>query len=73
MKKSNVERNNGIDFFKGLAAISVIFIHTVFHSGNNYVPLNISCYALLFDVPVFMCISGITLKFNSSPVKKWMK
>lgn len=70
MKETSIKRNNGIDFFRGLAAISVIFIHTVFHSGNNYVPLNISCYSLLFDIPVFMCIAGMTLSFSKSYLSK---
>ena len=31
-------RNNYIDVLKGIAIISVVLIHTSFHSGNSYVP-----------------------------------
>lgn len=55
MKKRDVS----IDFWRGMAIISVILIHTVFHSGERYVPISIACISLLFDIPVFMFISGM--------------
>lgn len=55
-----MKRDKAIDFWRGLACISVIFIHTVFHSGDAYVPRSIACWSLLFDVPIFMLLAGMT-------------
>lgn len=35
---SNKQRNHYIDVLKGIAIISVVFMHTAFHSGSFYVP-----------------------------------
>ncbi len=56
-----------IDFAKGLATISVIFIHTVFWSGQFYVPSEVRILSLLFDVPLFYALSGLT---SSGKVEK---
>ena len=64
------KRNESIDFFRGLAAISVIFIHTVFHSGSSYVPSYIQNMSLFFDVPVFMFLSGMIFNYSKTPSKK---
>ena len=36
IKNTNKQRNHYVDVLKGIAIISVVFIHTVFHSGNAY-------------------------------------
>lgn len=57
-------RDDYIDFIRGLAVISVIFIHTVFWSGLSYTPVWIQNIALMFDVPIFFlmtgCVFGLT-------------
>ncbi len=63
-------RNHAIDFLRGLIAIHIIMIHTVFHSGSMYLDNSIQCWFLLFDVPIFLVISGMTYSFHSSPRKK---
>lgn len=63
-------RNYALDFFKGLLAIHVIMIHTVFHSGNSYVPQTISGWVLCLDIPIFVLISGILYSYHESPQKK---
>ncbi len=55
-----MKRDLYIDFAKGLATISVIFIHTVFWSGQFYVPSEVRVLSLLFDVVLFYALSGIT-------------
>lgn len=64
-----------LDFYRGLAAISVIFIHTAFHSGTSYVPEWFRNISLLLDVPFFFFLSGwsmriINEKNNSHHIKK---
>ena len=51
-------RDHCLDFLRGLAAISIIFIHTAYHSGDWYVPENVRTIALLLDVPFFMFLTG---------------
>lgn len=55
-----MRRDLYIDFSKGIATLSIIFIHTVFWSGQFYIPTEIRVLSLLFDVPVFFALSGIT-------------
>lgn len=55
-----MERDLYIDWAKGMATLSIIFIHTVFWSGQFYVPTEIRVLSLLFDVPLFFALSGIT-------------
>ena len=49
-----------IDFAKGLATLSIIFIHTAFWSGQYYIPAEVRILSLLFDVPLFYALSGLT-------------
>ncbi len=63
-------RNKTIDFLRGVIAIHIVMLHTVFHSGESYVPDNVQGWFLLFDVPIFLVISGMILSFNESPRKK---
>ena len=55
-----MNRDLYIDFAKGVATISIIFIHTVFWSGQLYIPTEMRVLSLLFDVPLFYALSGIT-------------
>lgn len=55
-----MKRDLYIDFAKGVATIAIIFIHTVFWSGQFYVPTEWRVISLLFDVPLFYALSGIT-------------
>ena len=59
------ERDLSLDFFRGIAAISVIFIHTVFWSGGSYVPEIFRTVALLVDVPFFIFLSGWSMNYSS--------
>lgn len=51
-------RNHYIDLLKGLAALNIVFIHTVFNSGFNYVPDWLRALSLAVDVPFFFFLSG---------------
>lgn len=57
-------RNVYLDFFRGCATISVMLIHTAFHSGASYVPYWFANITLLFDVPVFFFLAGWALQIN---------
>ncbi|MGY2080192.1 acyltransferase family protein [Modestobacter sp. SYSU DS0657] len=51
-------RNHYIDLLKGLAALNIVFIHTVFNSGVDYVPGWVRAASLAIDVPFFFFLSG---------------
>ena len=51
-------RNYNLDFYRGFAAIWIVFIHCCFWSGDGYVPLYVRSLSLFIDVPLFMFISG---------------
>lgn len=55
-----MQRDLYIDFAKGLATLSVIFIHTTFWSGQFYIPTEVRVFSLVFDVALFYALSGIT-------------
>lgn len=59
-----VKRDLYIDYAKGIATLSVIFIHTTFWSGQLYAPKEIRILSLLFDVPIFFVLSGLTSSGN---------
>ena len=59
-----MKRDLYIDFAKGLATLSVIFIHTTYWSGQYYVPGEVRIFSLLFDVVLFYALSGITSSGN---------
>ena len=61
------ERDVCLDFLRGVAAVSVVFIHTVFWSGGSYVPEIFRTLALLLDVPFFIFLSGWAASFSSRP------
>lgn len=56
------KRDFYIDNVRGLATLSVIFIHTVFWSGGLYVPDYMRNAALFFDVPIFFLLTGFVFK-----------
>lgn len=57
---ATLQRDLYIDFAKGFATLSVIFIHATFWSGQYYVPTEMRVLSLIFDVPLFYALSGIT-------------
>ncbi|OPB94283.1 acyltransferase family protein [Elizabethkingia occulta] len=59
-----MKRDLYIDFSKGLATLSIIFIHTAFWSGQFYIPSEFRVLSLLIDVPIFFALSGITSSGN---------
>ncbi|MBB4807284.1 hypothetical protein HNP38_002588 [Chryseobacterium defluvii] len=59
-----MNRDLYIDFAKGLATISIIFIHTAFWSGQFYIPTEVRVFSLVFDVALFYALSGITSGSN---------
>ncbi|WP_028979145.1 acyltransferase family protein [Sporocytophaga myxococcoides] len=62
-------RDYSLDFFKGITAISIIFIHTVWWTGQSYVPDFIRQYSLLLDVPLFFFLSGASATFGFEKAK----
>lgn len=63
------QRDNSLDLLRGLAALSVVYIHTAFWSGEAYVPRPVEALSLILDVPFFFFLSGWGLSFSRS-VKK---
>ncbi len=55
-----MKRDLYIDFAKGIATLSIIFIHTAFWSGQFYIKPEIRTLSLVFDVALFYALSGIT-------------
>jgi len=51
-------RDHSLDLLRGLAALSIIFIHTTFWSGEAYVPQKVESLSLILDVPFFFFLSG---------------
>lgn len=65
LKNSLTERDEYIDIVKGIAILSVIFIHTVFWSGSTYgVPQWLQSLSLLIDVPIFFLMSGCAISIT---------
>lgn len=60
MIQYSMKRDLYIDFAKGFATLSIIFIHTVFWSGQFYIPTEVRVLSLLIDVPLFYALSGLT-------------
>ncbi len=59
-----MKRDLYIDYAKGFATLSIIFIHTAFWSGQLYLPTEVRVLSLLIDVPVFFALSGLTSSGN---------
>lgn len=68
-------RDASVDNFRGIATISIIFIHTVFWSGRHYVPDYMRNIALFFDVPIFFLLAGFSLRLSQrlNPIKQIFK
>lgn len=60
------KRDTYLDFMKGVAAINIIMIHTVFWSGESYVPEIVKSMALVLDVPFFFFCSGVGFTYVRS-------
>lgn len=58
------QRNNYLDFLRGLAAINIIVIHTCFWSGDSYVPTIVKSLSLLLDVPFFFFLAGWSRSYS---------
>ena len=58
------ERDYSIDFFKGISVLSMVFIHTVWWTGESYVPNIVAQFSLLIDVPLFFFLSGSSATFS---------
>lgn len=61
-----------LDFYRGIATISVVFIHTVYWSGGDYLYDSMGILytlALLIDVPLFVFLSGWSA-FYTDNIKK---
>jgi len=69
-KQQGNNRDHYIDAMKGVAILGVLFIHTVFGSGDRYVPGLFRTIALLIDVPIFFFLSGMTSSGNIGKVLK---
>ena len=75
MRTKKKNRNYYIDNIRGLATISVVFIHTVFWSGSSYVPEYMRNLSLLIDVPIFFLLTGMLMSVvkNINPIKQVTK
>lgn len=59
-----------LDFYRGIAAISVVLIHTVYWSGEGYLSESIlRTLVLLVDVPLFVFLSGWSAYYTAD-IKK---
>lgn len=64
-----MQRDSSIDFFKALTVINILFIHTVWWSGSEYVPKWLAQLSLLIDVPFFFFLSGCSATFSFQKTK----
>lgn len=70
---SRAERNNYIDFLRGIAAMGIIAIHTAFWGGQSYTPQWFWNITLLLDVPFFFYLSGWASSYKKSDVMRSCK
>jgi fucose 4-O-acetylase-like acetyltransferase len=61
----NNNRDQVIDLFKGFTILWIIHIHTVFWSGELYLPNYLRELSLFIDVPIFFFLSGYLVFFGS--------
>lgn len=66
-------RDRYIDNVRGLATISVVFIHTVFCSGGGYTTRELQNLALIFDIPIFFFLTGCTMSVISMTADQILK
>lgn len=67
---SKTERNNYIDFLRGIAAMGIVAIHTAFWGGQSYTPEWFWNLTLFLDVPFFFYLSGWASSYRKSNVSK---
>ncbi|WP_026523806.1 acyltransferase family protein [Butyrivibrio sp. MB2005] len=67
------QRNDYIDFLRGVAAIGIVAIHTAFWSGESYTPEWFQSITLLLDVPFFFFLSGWGSGYSNVSLKKTIK
>jgi len=58
-QEAKTSRDSFIDLARGICALSIVFIHTVFWSGSGYVPTYVASLSLLIDIPAFFFLSGM--------------
>lgn len=74
----NKYRDPTLDILKGLAILNIVVIHTVFWSGQSYIPYDsIRQVTLFIDVPLFFFLSGwavsISRKTFSNVIKQYVR
>ena len=63
------QRNYFLDAARGIAMLSIIYIHTVFFSGKSYVPDILRHMSLIIDVPLFFFLAGWGFAYSKSFMK----
>ena len=53
-------RDGFLDVARGVCMLSIVFIHTTFWTGYDYVPSYMQSISLLLDVPALFFLSGVT-------------
>lgn len=67
------ERDTCLDFYRGIAAISIVLIHTVYWSGGGYLGESILyTLVLMVDVPLFVFLSGWSAFYTSCVEKTFL-
>jgi len=61
-----MKRDHNLDFYRGIAILWIVVIHTCFNSGRSYVPDYIRHLSLIIDVPLFMFLSGLAHHYSDS-------
>ena len=69
----HAERNDYIDFLRGIASIGIIAIHTAFWSGQSYTPPWFWNLTLFLDVPFFFFLSGWGSSYGRHNLRKSLK
>ncbi len=64
-----------LDVSKGVAILSILFIHAALCSGPKYLPLSVGSvgicqFALLFDAPLFFFLSGWAATYSQNTVRR---
>ena len=62
------QRNEYIDFLRGIGAVGIIAIHTAFWSGQSYTPPWFWNLTLFLDVPLFFYLSGWGSSYRKSNI-----
>lgn len=59
------ERDEKLDFYRGLAILNIVCIHTCFFSGQSYLPDILRTLCLLYDVPILVFLAGRSAQYRS--------